>query len=1107
MPLVDLFRPKWKHSDASVRLGAVKALDPSEKSTLMQVVKNDTDDAVRRAALRKIDDPDVLVDLAEEYLEGALRDLALERASSHWVNVTLEEEDTDAALAALENVIDEAALADVAKRARIDEVRMGALERLSDEKILADVARGSKENSIRLAAVTAIDDDLVLRSLALGGGSRQVAAAALDKIEDADCLETITKQAKTKSLRSRAKRKLKDLELEDAPQTHDGPTEKELERHRLAQLLLLCVEVEKHSPTSGDSSLEGKIREAQQRFAIMLAETTEDQSEIQERFDRACSSFFTELEVYQQRLSEQADQKVTLAREKKVREDIVARIDALAETAEEADLEVLEAEWAKRGPAPDDLAEAMEKQFTGACARFRKRHSSWESRREARKDFETLIEQAERDQSIEPLDKAMKVLLPIRRDWHQLADEHGVDEDLDARWQKVGEHVRQRHDEVKDAKQLEKEDNKVRLEALIADLESMKESKDWRSIGRALRDVRSEVKKPGPLPSKQTFADLRDRFRDAEKSLQDKLEAAKEAEGWNQHFADNRLIALCVSAEELSKIEEPKEVASQLRALQAEWKKVGPGSFGRRDELWTRFKKACDEAYGRCEGHFADLKKDRAENLVKKEAICEEAEALAESDDWRTTAESLKKLQNDWKAIGPVERKQSDAIWKRFRAACDKFFERRKEHYKHLDAERGENLTIKEGLCEKAEALAESNEWRETAEDLKALQAEWRSIGPVPRKVSDAIWKRFRGACDHFFARRDAHLDDGRQANLKLKFERCDELETLLAGAEDEESKKALAEKLGDMWREWPGIAPIPFDEVERTDKRFHEACCRIIETCQAELADTEFSPEATENKRKSIIAHLEKLVPGKGASDSTGDDDEAPDLAQQLKQAMAANAFRKEAQTQEKARVQEQAERALKNWRALPPTPSDAASELEQQFKKVFEKVAGRPLQDNKKKKAPRRPQKTREADKPEAQDSAQDSAQEPAQKSAAAEPIEEPTKTPPPSRPSLAEAESDFGAFDLFDEPLAADTKNEETAVESSSAEVSDESAGESAPESGATEIDESAEPEETEEPRVAGGDNEEGESPATSETVDEAPPQDTETPPETDSERTDS
>src|SRR5205085_1843989 len=164
------------------------------------------------------------------------------------------------------------------------------------------------------------------------------------------------------------------------------------------------------------------------------------------------------------------------------------------------------------------------------------------------------------------------------------------------------------------------------------------------------------------------------------------------------------------------------------------------------DALWRRFKAAHDEVWARCEAFFAVQNEQRAENLAKKVALCEKAESLADSTQWIQTAEAIKALQAEWKTIGPVSRGKEKAIWDRFRAACDRFFTRRHEDLAQRKATWAANYAKKEALAVRAEALAQSTDWDAAAAEIKRLQAEWKTIGPVKKSRSEAIWQRFRAA-------------------------------------------------------------------------------------------------------------------------------------------------------------------------------------------------------------------------------------------------------------------------------------------------------------------------------------------------------------------------
>jgi hypothetical protein len=288
---------------------------------------------------------------------------------------------------------------------------------------------------------------------------------------------------------------------------------------------------------------------------------------------------------------------------------------------------------------------------------------------------------------------------------------------------------------------------------------------------------------------------------------------------------------LCARAEELAESTDWKATADAMKGLQAEWKAVGSAPKEKADEVWTMIRRPPDRFFERRNQHLETHDQSMRENIERKEALCARAEELAGSTDWKLTAEAMKGLQDEWKAVGPVPQHRSTELWNRFRAAMDQFFQRRKEFYDRLEKEQRENLRSKEALCVRAEELAESTEWRETGEALKGLQAEWKSIGPVPRKKAETLWARFHGACDRFFTRRSAHFDQNKgdrdrrqtewrdrlQESLERKREQADRLNEsigrdeenldrwrsnlgrLRPGQESAETRASLEEKISDV--------------------------------------------------------------------------------------------------------------------------------------------------------------------------------------------------------------------------------------------------------------------------------------------------------------------
>ena len=201
-----------------------------------------------------------------------------------------------------------------------------------------------------------------------------------------------------------------------------------------------------------------------------------------------------------------------------------------------------------------------------------------------------------------------------------------------------------------------------------------------------------------------------------------------------------------------------KVAADELKKLQAQWSQIRSAGKDYDESLWRRFRSAQDDFYRHRSEHFEKERRQREENQRRKEQLCSKAESLSNSRDIKAAIERVKELQAEWKGIGPVPKDQAEPLWNRFRVASDNVFKHAREEWEQKNAEwekknreREDNLRRKERLCSKAESLAHSSDTRTAIDEIKRVQAEWKSIGQVPRNHADDLWERFREACDQVF--------------------------------------------------------------------------------------------------------------------------------------------------------------------------------------------------------------------------------------------------------------------------------------------------------------------------------------------------------------------
>lgn len=302
---------------------------------------------------------------------------------------------------------------------------------------------------------------------------------------------------------------------------------------------------------------------------------------------------------------------------------------------------------------------------------------------------------------------------------------------------------------------------------------------------------------------------------------------------------------LCEAAEKLA--EEPDVISAfhQLQKLHQEYREIGPVSKELREEIWNRFKTASTVINKRHQQHFEGLRAKEEENLEKKTALCEKAEAIAAeenkgSNDWERHTKEIIELQAEWKTIGFAPQKMNVKIFERFRAACDDFFGRKAEFFRGLKDQFKENAEKKRALIEKAKALQDSTDWKSTSDKLINLQKEWKTIGMVPKKLGDQLWEEFLGACNKFFEARNAAGANTRGEERQNLEKKRDVIERLKVAAE--EAGEGLQEKVQALVEEYQGIGHVPFKEKDKLYEEYHAVLDKLYKDLNISVAKRRLS-------------------------------------------------------------------------------------------------------------------------------------------------------------------------------------------------------------------------------------------------------------------------
>ena len=413
-----------------------------------------------------------------------------------------------------------------------------------------------------------------------------------------------------------------------------------------------------------------------------------------------------------------------------------------------------------------------------------------------------------------------------------------------------------------------------------------------------------------------------------------------EADDWKRFANATVQEQLCARTEALlQKINTVPEVdleaaAKELREINNRWREVAEAPRAQAQALWHRYRRAFDQVRARCQDYFAEQAAKRGENLQRKDALARRAEELAESTDWIRTADELRTLQAEWKSIGPVPRDQAKILWDRFRTACDHFFTRKQEDLKQRKEVWSANLARKDALCRRAEELADSSEWDAAAAELRRLQAEWKTVGPVRKNKGEALWNRFRAACDKFFDRHKQRDQIAIAERVGAREALVAEVEALAAAPQD--APEDLLQHVRTLRRQWDQSAPIPHDQLEPLQQRYTAAIEQIVVSRPEKFRGSDIDPEANVERMEKLIARVEKL-----ASDQPAPPTSSEALAAMLREALASNQIggRPSEETRWRAAVEE-VKQAQAAWRRIGPVPPESARSLNDRFRAACDRI-----------------------------------------------------------------------------------------------------------------------------------------------------------------------
>ena len=341
-------------------------------------------------------------------------------------------------------------------------------------------------------------------------------------------------------------------------------------------------------------------------------------------------------------------------------------------------------------------------------------------------------------------------------------------------WKQYQEAVEAYYDQLKINKELRDYDFKKNLEIkqlICEEAEKLTEETDIIVAFKRLQDLHEKWREVGPV-AKDIREEIWGRFKDASAIINKKYQAYFEERKNREQENENAKTAICerieaLDFESLKSYSAWDEMTKVILEAQEDWKKLGFASKKMNNVLFARFRETCDKFFEMKANYFKNIKDDLASNLEKKIALCEKAEALKDSTDWKKTTDEFVALQKEWKTIGAVAKKHSEVVWRRFLAACDYFFEEKKKKTSGVRQTEQANLKLKKEVIAKLGAIAEDTPREEAIKQVKELMAQWQEIGHVPYREKDKVYETYRAKVDELYKRFDMRGSQARMSNFE----------------------------------------------------------------------------------------------------------------------------------------------------------------------------------------------------------------------------------------------------------------------------------------------------------------------------------------------------
>lgn len=898
MSLLDAFKPKWQNSNPEKRLEAVEELDTQD--TLERIALSDENSEVRAAALKKLTVIPSLLEISKKDAEAGIRRLAenryFEEVSKKLKN--FREVVNEEILALVDDIKDTRFAEDLVKSIGNSELRLELVKRTSKANVLAQAAMKDAKEDVAKAAVERMESEALLQDVAKNSRHTSVRKIAAEKIrvkeEIADGgrkalallqskrdaliqqahflaaqknpldirpqFEELMKEAAALGMGSSQASLdeiyasfIKFVNEADAERiaAEKAEAEKQLKKQHLSEILDELEAILK----------DGNAKEQSDKINAIIEDWQNNKSIMDNASIRRFNQAFFKAQDLLKKEPEPAEENVEGEVSESVRPELLERLKALADTdvneTTSKHLHAIVREWEKlpllEGEDPvlqayNSLRNTMSEKITNFNENFQK------TIEENSVKLKALIERVKAFDENEDFKELSQKLRAAYNEWKEIVGEQKF------KYHDLWLEYKAATERFQEMRQWESWHNENDRATILEEMEALSREPASQDVLSKLKDLSNKWKNCGPTSSTK-FVEFRDKFQALFEQIKQNCAPFIEEQLAERQKNLASKEELCQKVEDLVANTEMfwKDKFKAMQEIQESWKTIGMVPKESLTALMDRFKAATNAFYAQHKENQKQEDANREANYDKKVALCVEAEALQESTDWNATSNKLKQLQDAWKATGPVPKSKSDDIWNRFRTACDAFFEKKRSHFVEMDAAKQENLAKKNALCEKLEALDMNNITSEVIETVKGIEAEWKTIGMIPKESIETINDRFSEVINQFLSR-CAETDESVRKQLEeIKKQKQDMIEKVKQFAESAGSNQ-LADAVRDLQKEWRALGSCGIDDL-LIYKSFREACDDFFTRRRDQLDIQEQARQNNLQKKALLCEQAEDLL------------------------------------------------------------------------------------------------------------------------------------------------------------------------------------------------------------------------------------------------------